>query len=240
MHAPKAGHASDEYEDAAAVAADAWPVRAAVADGATESAFARRWAEQVAHGAVADAIATPEALHKALPAWRAAWQAEVDARADALPWYAAAKAADGAFATLLTCTLHADGTWHALSIGDCGLFQVRSGEAVIAWPLAEADAFHNRPDLLSSRPTSDTSGAPDTPPVQTPPVQTQTGTWTPGDAFVLATDAVAAWLLRTGPDAALTLTPDAFADAVASARASGTLRNDDATLVRLHLAPSSP
>ena len=53
---------ADAYEDAAHVRAEAWPVRAAVADGATESAFAGAWAERLACGVVEEDATTPEAL----------------------------------------------------------------------------------------------------------------------------------------------------------------------------------
>jgi hypothetical protein len=224
MHVSKAGHTPEEYEDAASIAVDTWPAAAAVADGATESAFARVWAEQIAQGAATEAVITTEALEAALPAWQTAWAAEAEEQSDALPWYAAAKADEGAFATLLVCAFFSDGTWQALSVGDCGLFQIQDGACVDAWPFEDPDAFHNRPDLLASRSSS------------VPPVRTRSGAWTSGDAFLLATDAVAAWLLRTGPAAALDLTPDTFPDAVATARADDLLRNDDATLLRLQCA----
>lgn len=229
LHVPKAGHTADEYEDAAALACDDWPAYAAVADGATESAFARIWAEQLAAGATDAGVTTAEALRAELPAWQTAWRGAVDARTDALPWYAAAKAADGAFATLLACTLHAEGTWQALSVGDCALFHVRDGALLASWPVDDADAFTNRPALLPSQPIA-----------AVPDAETTSGRWQPGDVLVLATDAAAAWLLRTDPARALSLTADAFADAVADARTTGTLRNDDTTLLRLHCPPATP
>ena len=228
LRVPKAGHTADEYEDAASLACGNWPAHGAVADGATESAFARTWAEQIATGATEMGVTAAEALRAELPAWQTAWRAAVDARTEALPWYAAAKAADGAFATVLTCTLHRAGTWQALSVGDCVLFHVRDGTLQTAWPVTDADAFTNRPTLLPSQPAA-----------SVPDVETTNGTWRPGDVLVLATDAAAAWLLRTDPARALSLTPDTFANAVADARAAGTLRNDDTTLLRLHCAPAT-
>jgi len=116
---------ADAYEDAAHVRAEAWPVRAAVADGATESAFAGAWAERLACGVVEEDATTPEALRRAVPAWQAAWRDAVRERAAGRPWYVEAKAEEGAFATLLGLSLRAGGQWRAVGVGDCCLFRVR-------------------------------------------------------------------------------------------------------------------
>ncbi|PSQ69788.1 MAG: hypothetical protein BRD29_00935 [Bacteroidetes bacterium QH_2_67_10] len=46
--APKGGAGVEEYEDAFSVSESSAPFRTAVADGATEAAFARRWARFLA------------------------------------------------------------------------------------------------------------------------------------------------------------------------------------------------
>jgi hypothetical protein len=210
-------------EDAAAVRTDAWPLRAAVADGATESAFAARWADVLVQGMV-DHESTAKALAAALPDWQARWQKAVEAKLSSAPWYLQAKAADGAFATLLGLELSREGRWRAVTVGDGGLFQLRDNAVHEVWPTADPDAFTNRPALLPSRATR---------PVPAP--QTTTGTWAPDDAFLLVTDAVAAWLLRTDPLQAREWTADRFREAVHAARADGTLRTDDATLLILEI-----
>jgi hypothetical protein len=233
---PKAGVGADEYEDAAGVRAEEWPVRAAVADGATESIFAQAWAETLVKG-LCRTSATPEALATALPDWRATWASALDDQTDEMPWYAAAKAQEGAFATLLGLELRSDGRWRAVGVGDSVLFQLRDAALRRSWPYTDPGDFSNRPVLLSSRahPECPVPGA----------VQTVAGRWQRGDTFLLATDAVAAWLLRaeppqehrlgprTDPTAAWTWDADAFRDAVAAARADDRLRNDDSTLLVL-------
>lgn len=219
---PKAGHREAEYEDAWAVTET--PLHAAVADGATESAFARSWAERLVQGAVDHGVTDEEALQQRLPAWRADWAEAVAARTTVLPWYAAAKAEQGAFAALLSLGVEPDGTWQAVAVGDCCLLHLRDDSLSAAWPLDDPAAFSHRPALLASVPTEDD-----------PAVETTTGTWRPGDAFLLASDALAAWLLATGPAAALDWTDDAFREQVEAARADGTLRNDDVTLVLLQM-----
>src|SRR5205809_929272 len=92
---PKRGHTEDEYEDA--WAAD--PARGyfAVADGASETSFAGRWAQLLTEGFLT--AARPPDLADWLTAPRRRWSAEVMGLE--LPWYAEMKREQGAFATLL-------------------------------------------------------------------------------------------------------------------------------------------
>lgn len=219
---PRAG--SDAPEDASAVRADTWPLRAAVADGATESAFAGRWAAVLVEG-LAGTDATPDALTDALHGWQDQWAASVRPTAKR-SWYVEAKVREGAFAAVLGMELRAEGRWRAVAVGDCGLLHLRDGTLQRAWPTDDPDAFTNRPALLPSR----SEGA-------VPSPEAATGTWATGDAFLLATDAVAAWLLRSDPARVLNWNADAFHDAVRAARDEGTLRNDDATLIVLKIQP---
>jgi hypothetical protein len=241
---PKAGAEADEYEDAAHTRVDAWPVRAAVADGATESIFAADWA-QILVQAVTRGPITPAALREGIPDWRRAWAARRDEQAATAPWYVQAKADDGAFATLLGLEVHANGRWRAAAVGDCVLFHLRGAQLKRRWPVSAPDAFTDRPALLGSRPHPEAS-VPERP-------RTTSGEWRRGDAFLMATDAVAAWLLRAHeqareqpeasltPAAARTWSAEAFREAVAAARADGTLRNDDSTLLVLEWpAPPAP
>jgi hypothetical protein len=224
---PKAGHRADEYEDAAAVSANTFPTYAAIADGATESAFARRWAQLLVRGCVEAQVASAAELKGQLPAWQTAWHEAVAARTTEAPWYAAAKAEEGAYAALLTLTAMADGRWRAVAVGDCCLLHLRDDALHAAWPLDVPSQFTHRPDLLASR-----SDAP------LPPMLERTGNWQPGDVLVLATDALAAWLLAADPARALDWTKAAFLDAVTKARDDGTLRNDDVTALILCLHPA--
>ena len=222
----KEGAAAGDYEDAFAVSGDAGagvPFRAALADGATESVFARHWAQLLADGFASDGAAI---FAEKRPAAQAAWADAVDDPSGALPWYTAAKVADGAFATLLGLSLRpGERAWQATSVGDGNLFHLREGALRRAWPRDDAERFGDRPALLPSR---ENTPAPD-------PRRAE-GAFEPGDAFVLATDAAAAWLLRTGPAAALDwATHDAFSEAVRHARSEGLLENDDTTVAVVHI-----
>ena len=222
---PKAGHREREYEDAFAVQPErALPFYAAIADGATETAFARLWARRLAEGFVTDRPRNADTFANRLPQWQAGWTSDVGARSAALPWYAAAKAEEGAFAALLGLALYPGASWHALAIGDGCLFHLRGGHLVgRPWPVETAGAFGHHPSLVPSRPG----------PVAA--AQTLSGTWQRGDAFLMATDALAAWLMQTGPAAALHLTPSTFGEIVQQARDVRQMRNDDVTLVLLKI-----
>jgi hypothetical protein len=224
---PKGGADAADYEDAAAVSTEPWPVRAAVADGATESVFARAWATRLVRGFVEDSPTTAAAFRDAVSDCQDEWRAAATERATDRPWYVAAKAAEGAFAAVLGLSLHPDGRWQAVSVGDCCLFHLRDGTLLRSWPVDTAEAFTNRPALVPSRSDRDV-----------PSPEATTGSWQPGDRFLLATDAVAAWLMGEDLEAVSRLDSEAFRDRVAAARDDGALRNDDATLLVLELASS--
>jgi hypothetical protein len=214
---PKRGHAEGENEDAAAGPVRVPEgVRMAVTDGATEAAFSARWARTLAEASAHAPLA--EAVRQAQ---------EVFARetppAAGLPWYAALKAEEGAFATALALTVCPDRTWRAEAVGDCALLHLRAGALLQAWPLSDPEAYGSRPTLVSSRPE-----------VPLPEVSATEGTWTPGDLLLLATDAIAAYLLAHEPSEVCGLSPSAFRQWVGEAREGG-MRNDDVTLLELDL-----
>lgn len=226
MWLPKSGHASHEYEDAFAVSgldtvqspADSRTFRAAVADGATESAFSGPWASRLAASFVQHG-----SLESAVPDLRQSFKRRAQRR---LPWYLEAKIEEGAHAAVLGLEIHGDETgriWRATAVGDCCLFHVSSGGDAATWPLDSPSAFNDTPALISS--------SADDP---LPTFLASSGTWQVGDAFILATDALAAWLMSVGP-AALLNGEHAFDDMVRDARADGRMRDDDVTAVTAEL-----
>lgn len=180
----KRGNAAEEYEDAAA--GDPLAGRFAVADGATESSFAREWAAILADGFVAAPLTHPRRWPEWLPPLQDRWRSECGGRD--LPWYAEEKFAQGAFATLLGVSLEFGQArrWSAVAVGDSCLFQVRD-DRLLSFPLRNSAEFDNSPPLLGSR---------------TPPDEARerehriNGRWQPGDVLFLATDALAHWMLR--------------------------------------------
>jgi hypothetical protein len=236
----KAGCSDAEYEDAACTSSEARAAlpgfRAAIADGATDSSFSGRWAELLTRRFVEHQGDIDE-LEVVLPALQQQWAAEVDQRQ--MPWYAAEKAAMGAFASLLGIAFHAEPHscegWRAVAVGDSCLVQVRRNEIVIArFPLAESALFTASPYLIASRADGNRT--------LRDHVSMSEGEVQPEDTFYLMTDALACWFLadEEAGRAPWTILKDVstddgevFADLVARLRADGALKNDDCTLVRL-------
>src|SRR5262249_2575446 len=88
----KDGSSRAEYEDA--IAWSRRRQRFAVADGASASAFARRWAQLLVRAYVAGALAA-ETLEDDLAPLQQRWSSEVEQRS--LPWYAVEQARRAAF-----------------------------------------------------------------------------------------------------------------------------------------------
>ena len=184
-----------------------------------------------------------DAFREAIDRARTVWSESVDeataAASTDVPWYVTEKREQGAFATVLGIALLPPASDPALkdgartgrilaaSIGDCGLFRIDAGGPMgaspsidWAWPHDDPEAFTHRPELVSSRGLG--SGA---------EIQFQAGEWKPGDVFALATDAVAAWLLRE--PSSLPASDDEAEAWLREAQSDGRLRNDDSTVVIL-------
>jgi hypothetical protein len=238
---PKSGNSVEEYEDAWAHRQTRTPggIRVAVTDGATETSFAKLWAVLLAESYVRSELAGAEFFAR-LGAARRLWRRRLAGRP--LPWFASEKAEQGAFAAFLGVQIDAhNNRWTALAVGDCCLMQVddvgKGMRVLKAFPLQQSSQFTMSPYLIGSR--SDGEPAHER-------IQVSTGSLRDGDMLLLATDALAAWLLKRQEDGRplwrwlyrKLSTPENFAALVAYGRKNG-LRNDDFTLVRLihHDAP---
>lgn len=232
---PKSGHRADENEDA--VGANPPAGRFVAADGAGEGWASGAWAKHLV-GRYARTPPEPATFAGWLADARCTWT-EPPVAADQ-PWYAQAKQAEGAFATLVGVEVRPakSGTglrWKAVAVGDSCLLHVRGGAVVESFPLTRPDQFDITPALI---PSSANRPAPDP--------DWLAGTLAAADTLLLATDAVAAALLAT-PDAVAAVgrrVVPQLADASTGRQAVvdflTTLRlprDDDATLLVLHLPP---
>jgi hypothetical protein len=265
--AAKEGSSAAEYEDAWRALpgpADEVPgnwVAIAVADGATESLLARRWAAMtadefaLARTAVSDAssfAATALALSARWPAVVESYTLEREEARRPLRWYERPGLEKGAFATLLTLQMNvgdapADdpapptgpgiprviGDWRSAAIGDTCLFHVRNGRLQAAFPLDQSGSFNTSPALLGSCDAD--------PGVIADHVRFAAGTVAEGDDFFVCTDAMAAWFIARVEDGGRPwetvrdLTETGFAEWVSEARWTGGLHNDDVTLVHVDI-----
>jgi hypothetical protein len=231
LWAPKRGNTAAEYEDAF------WPsepltlqsklLRFAIADGATETSFARSWAQILTRAYCRDQLSNRK-VRKNMPRLAEEWRAAIGNQP--LPWYAEEKLSQGAFATFLGLTI-IDGAWDATAIGDSCLFQIRADRVLTAFPMTHAEDFSNHPFLLSSnnRRWQD----------ELAHVDQIRGTWEAGDEFYLMTDAIACWFLSAmeegeSPERVL-LHLEQFDEWIESLR-DGRMRNDDVTILRISVS----
>jgi hypothetical protein len=217
----KAGHRADEYEDA--FAADPLRGRFAIADGASESAFAVNWAKILVNAFVQNPGSWSSWLVQARELWK------LQAQERELAWYAETKVQEGAYAAVLGISI-TNGHWTASAVGDCCLFQVRAQRLFRVFPMRRSADFSSRPALLGSRRRAKTQP-------RTPRLHVQ-GNWRTGDVFFLMSDALAQWALKKFEkgkqpwgDLQSINDNDQFAQWISKLRQAKDLTNDDVTLL---------
>ncbi len=256
---PKIGASDPECEDAYWCGPgpggddDPRSLRVVIADGASESMLAGRWARYLtevfaaAPGHISTGTGFTAAYQRAAAGWEAELARYLQERADRdspIQWYEEPGLARGAHSTLLAAEFRCspdgeDAYWAAAALGDSCLFQVRGGELLDAVPMYDSAGFGNQPALLSSSGTAAE--------VLGRHLSVKTGNLRPGDTCYLATDALSAWFLRmaeTGeswrePWRPLQLLDEGnqgeFRELIGKLRDDGAIRDDDTTLVRVDM-----
>lgn len=193
----KAGNAAAENEDAG------FPIlhnganlrtndfSCSLADGATQTSFSKQWAEILVRrtGSRPD---VSKMLDQYVRDAQAEWESEIEKKQ--LTWPAEIKAREGAFCTFMWLHLLEEHPlvrnqrWEAVAIGDTCLFHFHQTALVDFYPIKNSSDFNNTPPLISTKPERN---------IHWLPTIGINGTWQSGDDFLLATDALAAWILRT-------------------------------------------
>ena len=246
---PKAGNRPEEYEDASLAVypqdmgvSGRRTARVSVSDGASESAFAREWANILTDAFVDRPPDISGLTEDSLLDWLAPAQEEWWGGVpwDRIPWHGEAKARAGAFATLLGLTIASVPddpqrlSWQALAVGDSCLFLVRDDRLQFSFPLEDAAEFDNSPALVCSNP--DNVGK------LWESLHRSEGECVAGDLFVLASDAIACWFLARSDEGhkpwetLLALDSVEWVAWVGEQRSTGAMRNDDTTLVTISVA----
>ncbi len=248
---PKKGAALPECEDASWVGPgdgddgddyDLEFLRVIVADGASESMLAGRWAEHLVTafgqapwdlGTAAGFTAAYAHAVESWPAKVAAYKQQRAARNSPIQWYEEPGLSRGAYSTLLAVEFRRT-YWTATALGDTCLFHFHDEERFRPFPLENSADFTNQPALLSSHGTD--------PEILARHLRIETGDLAAGDTFYLATDALSAWFLKSVEEADpqwRTLrwldasAPHEFPELIDKLRDDGKIRDDDTTLVRV-------
>ena len=245
----KAGNRPDENEDAARYSipepldCSGRPARLAIADGATEVAFSKEWANILVNRFVDThpldmANLSEETFSRWLEPCQERW--DLGVRRRNIPWHGRAKVKAGAMATFLGIHMRPGGgrselVWRATAVGDCCLFIVREGRLHTAFPVDDPGEFGNTPPLVCSNPAIGMGWQ---------QIQHREGCCQKGDLVILTTDAVACWALtqhQQGEDPWSIILEICNGPIpcreqwVAARRADHTMRNDDATLLAVRI-----
>ncbi|WP_280252448.1 hypothetical protein [Nocardia abscessus] len=198
--------------------------RFAVADGAATSARPEVWAEILVHAFVGRGLDPFDPL--VLPELRRQWRSEVHQRE--LPWYARAKLEEGGAAAFVGLELDiANHRYRCVAVGDSCLLHLRGADLLVAGPIDDWEQFDRFPRLIHTTDNDSFRAA----------LWRTEGPYQSGDVFILASDALAKYLLRCHRldhriDFAMghADSEERFADWVIHARLHDELDNDDTTV----------
>jgi hypothetical protein len=194
------------------------------------SSFSGLWAQLLAR-AWGEGHLRRETLPADVQALAKAWHSAI--KDLELPWFAREKVRQGTHAALIGLAIQPGGTFLALSVGDCCLFQVRADTLIEAFPARHPEALDAHPYLISTQgdPSLDEAA------------RTLLGRWQSGDTLFLMSDALARWFLESvvireqRPWTWLETLTDAKAlpAALRPLQADGLLARDDVTLAVMRL-----
>ena len=151
---PKFGNTVAECEDAFSCNATRNSLKIVLADGATESSFAKERANLLTNDLVKSRSFSLKHITGRLPLLRNQWFSEVTKIP--LPWYAEAKLEKGAFSTTLGLWIDfKKQIYSCVAIGDCCLFHIQKDDMIFSFPIFKSNEFSNSPFLLSTKKDDD-------------------------------------------------------------------------------------
>lgn len=198
----KLGNKPSQYEDSYYY--ELRKRKLAVADGASESCFAKSWADLLTSSFVQSDLSlfrlsdfevqtVKQAFEPILASIREEWTRKIDWAS--LPWYIEEKSKRGAFATFLGVEFKRMRRkrkrlykWRAVAVGDCCMFLLDDTQLQGSFPLTSSSEFGITPCLLSSNSNISSKTL----------WSIKEGLVKVGKSsrLVLATDAVAKWILQ--------------------------------------------
>ncbi len=232
-HRSKTGNSEGEYEDAFASNSDNGVF--AIADGATESSFSDIWAKALVRTFVENppgfGTNDRDVMKGILQLARVQWYSSIDW--ESLPWFQKNKALLGSYSTLLGLQIDLEDErrrFRCMTIGDSCMFHI-SGDKMESFPFSDSTDMSNTPRLMwSGRGFSSAQGKE----VDIPGIEVKYGKLRIGDRILLATDALAKWILKKKaekPWMELSAHSHDFETYIGELISGGEIKNDDVTLV---------
>ncbi len=218
----KNGNPVKENEDAFAL--DEISDVFAVSDGATLGSFSQEWSQILVEGFIESPFI--DFLEEWLQPLQETWHSEIDWDAPAMKRAIVRRKAErGGFATFLGLVIQGS-KWQAVAVGDSCLFHIRNKAIIRAFPVERFQDFDSNPDLLCSNPENalDLAGA----------LKFANGEFLSGDILILATDALAEWILKGKSSLKKLLKlkdQNGFERLISKLRKRKGIKNDDATMV---------
>lgn len=163
--------------------------RCALADGATDTVFSKRWAELLMSGYAINEWSEKSISSQSLAGLRERWESHVAVKE--LPWYTLEKAKRGAAAALVSLRISDVGRrWSGVAIGDSCLFHIRNRTVIARLPEFSASDFSNVVSLVSTNNESIDDDFEQLKHLR------DKDNWLPGDRFYLMSDALASWFIK--------------------------------------------
>jgi hypothetical protein len=243
---PKIGNPVSENDDRYMVVQNQEnEFKCAVSDGATARSWSGKFADELAKSYCQTDWTTSEQILQAADGAGTLWTQYAKENIDPEAFWADHVLQEGAAAAIVGLTLkvaNSGGIWSACAVGDSCLFQLGANDANVLVPKMQANSFSSNPKLFTSIQEENNS--------LTDSIERNEGVFKSGDTFVLASDAISCFILKSMEQGKFELVKkllavesnEQFASIVQElseldgADGSGAiLKNDDQTLVNVHV-----
>jgi hypothetical protein len=253
FHRPKLGSSAAEWEDCAGYdpgdAASGRNARCMIGDAATDAYDSIRWVNQLVESFLGEdpVRGSPALTEQGMDDWFGLMQERWLDRAPttfANIFEERKFRQDGSFATLLACEISElrgpRPRLTAVALGDAVLFHIRGGRLITQFPQMTASDFGLDPDGMFTQPSQRAR--------MRARLRRIEQVLEVGDTLFLATDAVALWIVRsmaTDGQALWSILheivhPQQFDRLASEQLENGRMKNDDLTLLRVHITEHPP
>ena len=233
---PKIGDANEDCEDRKAYIIDEpyGRLRAAVADGATATAFSGEWADLLVREYCDRSFTNWDDFFIRCSAAAKRWNSEIYSKER--PWHSLMRSKTGAAAAIAGIELSIkESRWSASALGDSCIFQIRSGRVYVILPSYTSEQFDNHPRLVSTDIEKNVGLA--------SAYKFASGTFKAGDRFILATDAASESIVQANQRTdglhewiiALAAGKESAQRFITSQRETNKIRDDDVAIIMIEI-----